>query len=616
MLQDIRDRSTSWISKAIIGLIVVLLSFTGFEAIMSSTSNRNNAAKVNGEEISLDALAQEKSAQQRQLQQQFGSDFVANQVDDSLLTELAMKTLVNRKLMLQAADRAGFTGSSAIVDRFIVQFPDFQENGQFSSQRFDQVLRQMGYSRMQFRQMLEQDLLVGQLQGGIIASAFTTRLEAEQFARLDRQLRDFAVHTLNVGLDQIEVNDEQVRARYESQPDAYMTREQVVLDYIELSKLALASQIEVSEDELQEGYRLAIANLDEQRRAAHILFDLEQGEAAALEQARSVAERLAAGEDFAALARELSDDIGSADEGGDLGFAGRDIYEAEFEDALYALEQGEISEPVRTRYGFHLIKLLDINATEVPALEDMRDSLLADLRVSKVEQRFVEVVDQLENSAYESADLQQPAQELGLAVRQSPALGREGGEGIFANRKLLEAAFSEDVLEEGANSHVLELDADTAVVVRVHEHHKPERMPFESVAESITAQLKLELAAEQNLARGEALLAQLRDGSASVDAGWERHTAATRLEDDIDPEVLQAVFRMAHPEGDQPQFAGAALEDGSFVVLQLTAVTTAEDALGETGIAAYQQVLASRSGQAELDAVSRQLELDAKIEKF
>ncbi|MFB1010348.1 MAG: SurA N-terminal domain-containing protein, partial [Thiopseudomonas sp.] len=149
MLQDIRDRSTGWIAKVIVGVIVVLLSFTGFEAIMSSTSNRNNAAKVNGEEITLDALAQEKSLQQRQLAQQFGSDFDINLLDDKLLNEMALKSLIGRKLLLQAAADAGFVGSTAAVDSFILQFPEFQEDGQFSAQRFDQVLRQMGYGRMQ-----------------------------------------------------------------------------------------------------------------------------------------------------------------------------------------------------------------------------------------------------------------------------------------------------------------------------------------------------------------------------------------------------------------------------------------------------------------------------------
>lgn len=615
MLQNIRDRSTSWISKAIIGLIAVLLSFTGFEAIMSSTSNRNNAAKVNGEEITLDALNQEKTTQLRQLQQQFGSDFDIGQLDDKLINDMALKSLINRKLLLQAAKQAGFAGSSAVVDRFILQFPEFQEDGKFSSERFDQVLRQMGYGRMQFRHMLEQDMLVTQLQGGIAASAFATSQEAGRMAALDRQVRDFALFEIGPELNKAEVSEQEIAARYEANPDSYMSPELVVLDYLELSKLALAADIEVAEDELQDAYAAAIANLDEQRRAAHILFDLDQGEDQARQAAEAALQRLQQGEDFAVLAEELSDDIGSASEGGDLGFAGRDIYEPAFEEALYALDKDQLSGLVRTRHGIHIIKLLDVNAADIPTLDQLRDSLLAELRANKVEQRFVELVDDLERSAYESADLQQPAQELGLTVKQSPELGREGGEGIFANRKVMEAAFSSELLEEGANSHALELDADTVVLVRVHEHKKPSLLPLEEVASGIEVSLKLAKAAEQSRERGEALLATLQAGE-SADVEWAEYQAVTRMQDELDPELLQKVFRMPRPEGEQPVFAGLSQADGSFTLLKLTAVSMADDELGETGLAAYQQVLGSRSGQVELEAMARQLELDAKIERF
>lgn len=615
MLQNIRDRSTSWISKAIIGLIAVLLSFTGFEAIMSSTSNRNNAAKVNGEEITLDTLNQEKTTQLRQLQQQFGSDFDIGQLDDKLINDMALNNLINRKLLLQAAKQAGFAGSSAVVDRFIVQFPEFQENGQFSSERFDQVLRQMGYGRMQFRNMLEQDMLVTQLQGGIAASAFATSQEAGRMAALDRQVRDFALVTISPELNKVQVSEQEIAARYAASPANYMSPELVVLDYIELSKLALAADIEVNDDELQDAYTAAIANLDEQRRAAHILFDLDQGEEQARQAAEAALQRLQQGEDFAALAEELSDDIGSAAEGGDLGFAGRDIYEPAFEEALYALEKDQLSGLVRTRYGIHLIKLLDVNAADIPTLDQLRDSLLTELRANKVEQRFVELVDDLERSAYESADLQQPAQELGLTVKQSPELGREGGEGIFANRKVMDAAFSPELLEEGANSHALELDADTVVLVRVHEHKKPSLLPLEEVASGIEVSLKLEKAAEQSRERGEALLAALQAGEQPA-VDWDEYQAVTRMQDELDPELLQKAFRMPRPEGEQPVFAGLSQADGSFTLLKLTAVGMADNELGETGLAAYQQVLGSRSGQVELEAMARQLELDAKIERF
>lgn len=618
MLQNIRDRSTSWISKVIVGLIVVLLSFTGFEAIMSSTSNRNNAAKVNGEEITHDELAQEKSLQQRQMAQQFGADFDMGALDDKLLTEMALKTLISRKLLLQAAADSGIVSSTAAVDSFILQFPEFQQDGRFDAQRFDQVLRQMGYGRMQFRAMLEQDIKLGQLQSGIINSAFVTEQEAEAFARLERQTRDFSMTRFSPELDAVEIADVDIEAYYQSSLERFMTPEQVRLDYIELSKPTLASRIEVSEEEIRDGYEAAIANLAEQRRAAHILIEVDDSkdETAGLEKALEVAARIDAGEDFAELARTLSDDAGSADEGGDLGFAGPDVYEPEFEEALYALAKGEVSKPVRTDFGWHLIKLLDVQEADIPPLEEMRASLMQDVRANKVEQQFVELVDDLESAAYEAADLQQPAHELGLEVKQSPAFGRDGGEGIFANRQVIEAAFSEEVLEEGSNSHALELDADTVVVLRVREHLKPEQIPLEDVREDIGNLLRMERAGEQTRDQGEALLTALREGKAEATPDWERVEAATRMQEGIEPQLLQQVFRMPRPEDGEFTYSGISLSDGSFVVLRLSGVSTPEDAVSADQLKELRDILASRQGQSDFAAFSRQLEQDAKIEKF
>ena len=201
MLQNIRDNSTGWISKSIVGLIVVLFAFTGFEAIISSGSNSNNAAKVNGEEITLDALAEAKNLQRRQLMQQFGKDFDANLIDDALLSESALKGLIARKLLVQAANKSDFAFSSASVDQFMLTAPEFQENGQFNADRFDQVIRQMGYSRLQFRQMIEQEMRTSQLRAGIAGSAFVTEQEAQDFARLERQTRDFSILTIAPNLE-------------------------------------------------------------------------------------------------------------------------------------------------------------------------------------------------------------------------------------------------------------------------------------------------------------------------------------------------------------------------------------------------------------------------------
>lgn len=622
MLQNIRDNSTGWISKSIIGLIVVLFAFTGFDAILGSTSNSNNAAKVNGEEITLDALAEAKNLQRRQLLQQFGKDFDASLIDDALLSEAALKGLISRKLLVQAADQSGFAFSSALIDQFILLAPEFQVDGKFNADRFDQVIRQMGYTRLQFRQMIEQEMRTGQLRAGIAATAFVTEQEAQAFADLERQTRDFAMLTIKPELDKVAVTEDEVKAYYDENSSEFLTQEQVVVEYVELEKSAFFDQVVVDDAALQELYQAEIANLVEQRHAAHILFEVtadvtdEQAKAAA----QSAIERINAGEEFAAVAKEVSDDIGSAEQGGDLGFAAQGVYDPAFEDALYALENGQISAPVRTDYGWHVIKLLGVQAADVPSFSSLKDKLSQDLKSQQVEQRFVEAVRELESAAYESADLQQPASELGLEIKVSEPFGREGLDGLFANRQVLQAAFSTEVLEEGANSTAIELDPETTVVLRVKEHKRPEQIAFAEVSTQIREQLLVKRAIEQAQSQGQALLSSLQEGKTSTaqaqQDAWQVVEAATRDQESVDPEVLQALFKMPKPEANAAEFAGLNLSNGDYVIIRLTGVNAAADSLTASELKQYREILASRAGQVDFSAFVQQLELDAKIQRF
>lgn len=622
MLQNIRDNSTGWISKSIIGLIVVLFAFTGFDAILGSTSNSNNAAKVNGEEITLDALAEAKNLQRRQLLQQFGKDFDASLIDDALLSEAALKGLISRKLLVQAADQSGFAFSSALIDQFILLAPEFQVDGKFNADRFDQVIRQMGYTRLQFRQMIEQEMRTGQLRAGIAATAFVTEQEAQAFADLERQTRDFAMLTIKPELDKVAVTEDEVKAYYDENSSEFLTQEQVIVEYVELEKSAFFDQVAVDDAALQELYQAEIANLVEQRHAAHILFEVtadvtdEQAKAAA----QSAIERINAGEEFAAVAKEVSDDIGSAEQGGDLGFAAQGVYDPAFEDALYALENGQISAPVRTDYGWHVIKLLGVQAADVPSFASLKDKLTQDLKSQQVEQRFVEAVRELESAAYESADLQQPASELGLEIKVSEPFGREGLDGLFANRQVLQAAFSTEVLEEGANSTAIELDPETTVVLRVKEHKRPEQIAFAEVSTQIREQLLVKRAIEQAQSQGQALLSSLQEGKTSTaqaqQDAWQVVEAATRDQESVDPEVLQALFKMPKPEANAAEFAGLNLSNGDYVIIRLTGVNAAADSLTASELKQYREILASRAGQVDFSAFLQQLELDAKIQRF
>ncbi|PTR21283.1 MULTISPECIES: SurA N-terminal domain-containing protein [unclassified Pseudomonas] len=623
MLQNIRDNSQGWIAKTIIGVIVVLMALTGFDAIFKATSHSNDAAKVNGDEISQNELSQAVDMQRRQLMQQLGKDFDASLLDEKMLRESALKGLIDRKLLLQGAENSKFAFSEAALDQVILQTPEFQVDGKFSSERFDQVIRQLGYSRMQFRQMLAQEMLIGQLRAGLAGSGFVTDAQVLAFARLEKQTRDFA--SLNIKADPaaVKLTDDEVKAYYDEHAKEFMTPDQVVIDYLELKKASFFDQVSVNDQDLQAAYQKEIANLSEQRRAAHILIEVNDKttEAQAKAKIEEIQARLAKGEKFEALAKEFSQDPGSANNGGDLGYAGPGVYDPAFEKALYSLAQDQVSGPVRTDFGFHLIKLLGVEAPEVPTFASLKDKLTHALKTQQVEQRFVEASKQLEDASFEASDLAQPAQDLKLTVQTSKPFGREGGEGITSNRAVITAAFSPEVLDEGANSAAIELDPETVVVLRAKEHLKPSQLPLESVSAAIRVQLAKEHASADAKTKAEALIASLRDGKTPLDQAidgqaWKVTKAATRAQEGVDPAVLQALFRMAKPAAkDKPTFTSVTLADGSLMILRLNGVNEAA-APTEEEKAQYRRYLASRIGQQDFAAYRKQLESQADIKRY
>lgn len=618
MLQNIRDNSQGWISKSIIGVIVVLMALTGVEAIVNGVSgNKNEVANVNGDSINANELAQAVEAQRRQLQQRLGAQIDPNLISDELIKGAALDALIERRLLQQAVANAKLGVSSAMLDQLILSEPEFQQDGRFSAERFDQVARRLGYDRLQFRRMLEEEVLTGQLNAGISGSAFVTDAEIRAFAALERQTRTGALTLVAANSSAVSVSTEALRDYYQKHADEFMTPEQVIAEYVELKREAFTANIAISDDELKTQYEQAIAHISEQRRASHIL--LETSASFSDEQARAKLEelrqRILAGEDFTALAREFSRDTGSANSDGDLGFAGKGVYDSAFEKALFALKTDELSAPVKSSFGWHLIRLTDVQQGEVPSFEQLKAKLERELKEQKAEQRFVEAVKNLENLAFESGNLQQPAEELGLNVQQTAPFGRNGaGEGIAASRRVAQAAFSKEVLEEGANSPALELDSGTVVVLRLKEHLKPAQQSFDSVEVRLRAQLQAERAAEAARQQGEQLIAALRKGENHAE-DWKALTAVSRRQENVAPEVLETLFRMpATVTADAPRFAGVALANGDYAVLRLDAVQSATE-LKEEEVAMYRRFLLSRHAQQDFQAFLNELRSRATIKR-
>ncbi|TKA90290.1 SurA N-terminal domain-containing protein [Halopseudomonas bauzanensis] len=626
MLQNMRDKAQSWVAKVIVGVIVLVFAMTGWESISRFTSNDQKAAEVNGTVISTAEFEQAVSLQRRQLTQQLqqlGEQFDPDMIDERLLRESVLEGLIQRAVLLEGAQDANLRISEQMVDHMLLNTPDFQTNGQFDANRFDVVIRNMGMSsRMAFRDLVRQELMLAQLRNAYQATSFATPAERQMLARLENQSRDFAVIELDTDAASVEVSDAEVEQYYNDNQADFLTEEQVVLETLTLSRSDFFEGAEVDEAALESLYQREVGNLTEQRRASHILFEVSDDEAAVLEEAAAVKARLDAGEDFAALAKEVSDDPGTSNNGGDMGYVEHGSFDPAFDDALFALEENQVSEPVRSRFGVHLVKLTDLQSPEVPSLESMRPTLEQELKAEQVERRFVEASRELANLAYESEDLAEPARILNVEVETHGPLERSGGEGLTANPRIMAAAFAEDVLVDRRNSQLIELDADTVAVVRVKEHLKPEQRPLDEVRAEIADLLQFRKASELAAERAERWVTQLEQGELDTQAlaaelgnEWQVHEAISRSDRDVTQALLRNVFTMSKP-GSTPEYAHFRQPDGSQWIVELRGVSIPEEALAEADSPMYGDYIAGQTGEQDFAGVQQQLQEQADIERF
>ncbi|SDS11237.1 peptidyl-prolyl cis-trans isomerase D [Halopseudomonas litoralis] len=627
MLQNMRDKAQSWVAKVIVGVIVLVFALTGWESISRFTSNDDKAAEVNGTVISTAEFEQAVSLQRRQLTQQLqqlGEQFDPDMIDEQLLRDSVLQGLIQRAVLLEGARDADLRVSEQMVDQMLLNTPDFQVNGQFDANRFDIVIRNMGLSsRMAFRDLVRQELMLAQLRNAYQATAFATPAERQMLARLENQSRDFAVLELDADAAGVEVIEAEVEEYYNDNLADFLSPEQVILETLTLSRSDFFDDAQVDEAALESLYLRETENLTEQRRAAHILIEIEDGdEAAAREQAEAIKARLDAGEDFAELAREVSDDPGTVNNGGDMGYVEHGSFDPAFDDALFALQENQVSEPVRSRFGIHLIKLTDLQSPEVPSLESMRPTLEQELKTEAVERRFVEVAQELANLAYESEDLAEPARVLNTEIETLGPLERSGGEGLAANPKIIAAGFSEEVLVDRRNSQLIELDADTVAVVRVKEHLRPEQRPLEEVRAEIADLLQFRKATEQAAAQAENWVKQLGQGeldsstlATELDQQWLIHEAASRSDRDIAQALLRNVFTMPKPDAG-PRYAHFRQPDGGQWIVELRGVSTPKEALAEADSPMYDEYIAGQTGEQDFAGVQQHLQSEADIERF
>lgn len=608
MLQDIRSSAQGTAAKIIIGLIVIAFALFGIESILLGGGG-NAVAEVNGEAITPQEMQQAVNNQKRRLVAMMGDDLDPALLDDARISAQVMDGLIQRKLLTQAATDLGLNVSDRQLGAVIGSMEQFQIDGQFSSDLYRATLADAGFTPTSFKQTMAQDMLVGQVRSGLAGTEFVTPAELALNARFAAEQRD--IRYMTIPLDSVTVaqgvSEEDIVAYYEANASAFLAEESVELDYIELRTEDFLEPVD--DALLRDAYQQELSNAVYQTETAvsHILFEQgdDEDDAALAQRIAAVRARLAAGEDFATVAADVSDDIGSRNFGGELGYTAGDAFPEAMEEAIAGLDVGELSGPVTTDAGTHLILVTDRREGAPPTFEELRGELEQRVGMNEARVNLMRTVETLKDLVFNADNLESPADELGLTVSQSDRVTRTQADGLFASPSLLAAAFSEEVLDAGHNSDVIELDRDHWVVLRAREHRQPEVLPLAQVRDQIVSTITAQRARDAVAAAAEQALAALREEGATMEAyanaqgyEWQVELGADRRSIAIPPEVLRAAFTLAAPAEGERVVDVAQNAQGDALVYELDRVTPGTlDGLPEAERDALRQLLSGELGQ-------------------
>ncbi len=603
MLQSMRQSTQSTAAKVIIGLIVMSFAAFGLETLLPGGSG-TSVAEVNGEEITPFALQEAITQQKRQLANVLGDDIDLALLDDDRLRPRALQSLIQRALLLQKSAALNLVASEAQVGKSITAIESFQLNGQFSPDAYKSVLANAGYTPERFRRAQAEDIVLTQLQTAISETEFATQTELAATANLiaeERDVRYLVIPEEELVTDE-DLSDPALRDYYQLNEAAFFNPEQVTVDYILLDpadfvvsvdELVVVEQYEAVKDE----YEVA-----EQARVSHILLIQGDDEPDATygQRIAETAERIGRGEDFADLAAELSDDLGSASLGGELGFTDGSAFPDEMETAIAALaEPGDISGAVETDAGTHFIRLEERIAGDSVDYASVREELRASIEAAEAERNLLIAVEELRDLAFNAPDLSGPAAAIGAEVQVSEPFSLGEADGLFADTRLREIAFSDDVKVSGNNSEVLELSGQRFVAVRVRDVRAPQIAPFEEVKGEVRRGLsaKLQTAALTNMTeRAETLLASgesMEAAAKMLGVEWRVELAATRLTSQLPQPVLETAFAM--PQGQTDALRTVPVPGEGYALVQLARVNPG-DVAALSGAEA-QQLSDLRSGE-------------------
>ena len=658
VLQSIRERLTGIIAIFIFAILIIPFAFVGVSSYFTSDAV-NAVAVVNDQEITINEFNAGFQNYRRRMQAQLGAAFDPELFDQAIVRRQFLDQMIDEELLVQVSVEAGLAVDDHRLALAIRNIEAFQVDGEFNADVYQARLAAQGRTPSQFEIDMRASMVLNQFPGSIASSAITTNWEVKDYARLVEQTRAFKAvvvpafppepeeeavlldpETGEAIVEEIteEITEEEpldeaaILAWYEAHQGEYMSREMVIIEYLELDAATMGGSVDVEEDVLQARFEEQQSRFitPEARMASHILIEVDSAAPevdveTAREQAAELSDRARAGEDFAALASEFSQDIGSASEGGDLGWVEPGFMVQAFEDGLYELSlENPVSEPIQTGFGWHVINLREIRPAEGMTFTEARDILLEEYNTEADERRFLEQADRMVDIIYEDpTTLDAAAEELNLEVQEAGPFGREGGElGVGANMNVVAAAFSDLVLAQGVISDPVDLGLNHIVLIRLKEHLSEAQLPLEEVRDQVVESVRRKQAMEAASLAADELLASLVAGgdiaALATESGLElvESESAMRSSPEIDVRLREEIFLLQGPGDDGPARAVVELDEG-FAVIQLDSVTAGElaeeDALRKQ---AYNRRISNASASTETLGFLAMLREQSTIEVY
>jgi len=603
------------ILQIFLGLIAITFATWGIESYTRYAGGRDTVASVNGSDISQREFSETLRNQQEQLARMFRGQIDPAALDNPEARRAVLEQIVAQRLVAtEAAKRNVLTSREAVIEA-ITTAPEFQENGQFSAARYSSYLASRGITDQRNVAELQGQLPIARLAGSVGETAIASRTAAARMAALESQKREVSEARISAAqfLPQVKVDDAAAKAYYDANPADFRSPERVRAEYVVLSAESLARQEAVSDDEIRKAYeaRAAQYRVEEQRRASHILVKTrEQAEKIVSELKKNPA-------GFAALAKKESQDSGSAEKGGDLGWFARGAMVKPFEDAVFSMKQGELR-IAQSEFGFHVIRLTGVQEAKNRPFDEVRKEIAADLGKQKGAKKYAESAEAFGNMVYEQSDSLKPAAErFKLQIQSTGWVAKSGRQelGALDNPKLLAALFSTDAVKNHRNTDAIEVAPNTLVAARVVEHQPEAQRKFEEVKDDILEFLKRREAVAAAQKDGEAKLAALKKGENPVIFGAAKQVSR-RDAQGMPVDLLRRV--VAADVSKLPAYIGVAVPNTGYVILRITRVIDvppggdekeyAQRVAGMLGAADYEAYVASLKGRADITINTANLE--------